>query len=201
MTRFTDLVGIEHPIQLAPMSRAVTPELAAAVSNLGGLGMLAMGRSDADVCLVPMEHSVLDSQHSHAVIARMLRAQRATVLKAEYTSGQILSLMSKFNFVVGMRLHFLIFAALRGVPFAALPYAGKVSGFLDELGVPSPPMNLVNAGRLIAYIDHSWDHARTMRSQLAKNVAPLQKRAQETHRILVELLTREKLQLASVKAA
>lgn len=49
MTRFTDLVGVEHPIQLAPMSRAVTPELAAIVSNLGGLGMLAMGRSTAAV--------------------------------------------------------------------------------------------------------------------------------------------------------
>lgn len=49
MTRFTELVGVEHPIQLAPMSRAVTPTLAAAVSNLGGLGMLAMGRSSADV--------------------------------------------------------------------------------------------------------------------------------------------------------
>lgn len=47
MTRFTDLVGVEHPIQLAPMSRAVTASLAAAVSNLGGLGMLAMGRSSA----------------------------------------------------------------------------------------------------------------------------------------------------------
>ena len=49
MTRFTELTGFEHPIQLAPMSRAVTPELAAGVSNLGGLGMLAMGRSGADV--------------------------------------------------------------------------------------------------------------------------------------------------------
>jgi polysaccharide pyruvyl transferase CsaB len=159
-------------------------------------------RFDADVCLVPMERSVLDSQHSHAVIAQMLRAQRATVLKAQYSSGQLLSLMSKFNFVVGMRLHFLIFAALRGVPFVALPYAGKVSGFLEDLQVPAPPMKLVNAGRLIAYIDQSWDQSRSMKAKLEKNVAPLQKRAQETHRILVELLTRrEKLQLASPKAA
>jgi NAD(P)H-dependent flavin oxidoreductase YrpB (nitropropane dioxygenase family) len=44
MTRFTDLVGCRHPIQLAAMSRAATPALAAGVSNLGGLGMLAMGR-------------------------------------------------------------------------------------------------------------------------------------------------------------
>lgn len=44
-TPFTELVGCTLPIQLAAMSRAVTPALAAAVSNAGGLGMLAMGRS------------------------------------------------------------------------------------------------------------------------------------------------------------
>src|SRR4051794_34168632 len=45
--RFTRLVGCELPIQLAAMSRIVTPDLAAAVSNAGGLGMLAIGRSKA----------------------------------------------------------------------------------------------------------------------------------------------------------
>jgi polysaccharide pyruvyl transferase WcaK-like protein len=148
-----------------------------------------------------MERSVLDSQHSHAVIALMLRAQRATVLKGEYTSGQLLSLMSKFSFVLGMRLHFLIFAALRGVPFVALPYAGKVTGLLEDLKVPTPPYKLVNPGRLIAHLDDAWDRRRQMKLNLAKAVAPLQKRAQETHRILLELVTKEKLSIASVKAA
>lgn len=45
--RFTGLVGCELPIQLAAMSRIVTPRLAAEVSNHGGLGMLAIGRSKA----------------------------------------------------------------------------------------------------------------------------------------------------------
>jgi nitronate monooxygenase len=48
VTRFTELVGCELPLQLAAMSRTVTPQLAAAVSNEGGLGMLAMGRSGRD---------------------------------------------------------------------------------------------------------------------------------------------------------
>jgi polysaccharide pyruvyl transferase CsaB len=158
-------------------------------------------RFDAGVVFVPMERSVLDTQHSHAVIAKMLRAQRATVLKGEYTSGQLLSLIGKFDFAVGMRLHFLIFAALQGVPFVALPYSGKVTGLLEDLNVPTPPFKLVNEGRLIAHLDQSWDRSRSMRAHLAKAVPPLQKRAQETHRILVELLTREKLQIASAKAA
>jgi len=37
-TDLCDLLGIEHPILLAPMSGATTPDLVAAVSNAGGLG-------------------------------------------------------------------------------------------------------------------------------------------------------------------
>lgn len=39
-TRICDLLEIEHPILLAGMGGASTPELAAAVSNAGGLGVL-----------------------------------------------------------------------------------------------------------------------------------------------------------------
>jgi polysaccharide pyruvyl transferase CsaB len=158
-------------------------------------------RYDADVVFVPMERSVLDTQHSHAVIAKMLRAQRATVLKGEYTSGQILSWMGKFDFALGMRLHFLIFAAIQGTPFVALPYAGKVSGFLEALGVPAPPLQLVNAGRLIAYLDDSWDRRRSLRSRIVESLPALQERAKETHRLLMETLTGQKTADAHAKAA
>jgi polysaccharide pyruvyl transferase CsaB len=150
-------------------------------------------RFDADVVFVPMERSVLDTQHSHAVIAQMLRAQRATVLKGEYSSGQILSLMGRFNFAVGMRLHFLIFAAMRNTPFIALPYAGKVSGFLEDLKLPTPPINLVNPGRLIAHLDESWDRRRSMKAILAKSVPALQERSKETIKIAVRLLAEKNL--------
>jgi polysaccharide pyruvyl transferase CsaB len=158
-------------------------------------------RFDAEVVFVPMERSVLDTQHSHAVIAKMLRAQRATVLKGKYTSGQLLSLMGRFSFAVGMRLHFLVFAALQNVPFVALPYAGKVSGFLEDLKIPTPPLHLVNAGRLIAHLDQSWDRRRSMKALLAKSVPALQARSQETHKVLLQLLTGEEARSAIAKAA
>jgi len=158
-------------------------------------------RYDANVVFVPMERSVLDTQHSHAVIAKMLRAQRATVLKGEYSPGQILSFMGKLDFALGMRLHFLIFAAIQGTPFVALPYAGKVSGFLEALGVPAPPLNLVNAGRLCAYLDDSWDRRRSLRTRIAETLPALQERARETHRLLLEVLTGDKSRNAHIKAA
>jgi polysaccharide pyruvyl transferase CsaB len=147
-------------------------------------------RFDAHIVFVPMEHSVLDTQHSHAVIARMLRAQRATVLKGEYTSGQMLSMMGHFSFALGMRLHFLIFAALQGIPFIALPYASKVAGFLEDLKVAAPPMKLVNAGRLIAYLDQCWDNRREMRERISEGLPALKERSRKTHELAMELIAK-----------
>jgi NAD(P)H-dependent flavin oxidoreductase YrpB (nitropropane dioxygenase family) len=39
-TRFTELVGVRHPVQLAAMGGVGTAELAAAVASAGGLGMV-----------------------------------------------------------------------------------------------------------------------------------------------------------------
>ena len=39
-TPLTDLFGIDHPVLLAGMNQAAGPELAAAVSNAGGLGVI-----------------------------------------------------------------------------------------------------------------------------------------------------------------
>ncbi|MGH7792777.1 MAG: nitronate monooxygenase, partial [Thermodesulfobacteriota bacterium] len=40
-TRLCDFLGIEYPIICAPMGFVTGPELAAAVSNAGGLGIMS----------------------------------------------------------------------------------------------------------------------------------------------------------------
>jgi nitronate monooxygenase len=46
-TALTRLLGIEHPILLAPMGSAAGGRLAAAVTNAGGLGLVGSGYADA----------------------------------------------------------------------------------------------------------------------------------------------------------
>lgn len=147
-----------------------------------------VARLNATVVFVPMELKKLDVQHSHAVVARMQYAQRATVLKGEYTAPQMLEVMGRFQFCVGMRLHFLIFAALRGVPFVALPYASKVEGFLADLDMPTPPLKEVTTGGLIAYVDRAWDIQGELRRKISERLPQLQERARETNRIVVRVL-------------
>ncbi|MBB5214177.1 polysaccharide pyruvyl transferase family protein [Parapusillimonas granuli] len=147
-------------------------------------------RLDADVVFIPLERDHLDLQHSHAVVAQMQCAQRATVLKGEYSPGQIMTIIGGFEFCVGMRLHFLIFSALQGVPFVALPYASKVTGLLQELGMDTPPMDNVNSGKLLASIDHCWDYRANIKSLIRERLPALQDRARENNRLLIALLER-----------
>jgi nitronate monooxygenase len=50
-TALTRLLGIEHPILLAPMGSPTGGRLAAAVTHAGGLGMVGSGYADADTTI------------------------------------------------------------------------------------------------------------------------------------------------------
>ena len=47
-TRLCELLGIEYPIIQGGMAWVATAELAAAVSNGGGIGLIAAGNAPAD---------------------------------------------------------------------------------------------------------------------------------------------------------
>lgn len=145
-------------------------------------------RYDAEIVFVPMERRKVDVQHSHGVLARMELARRAGVLKGDYTPQQLLALFRHFDFALGMRLHFLVFAALQGVPFIALPYAPKVQSLTEELEMVMPPLERVTTGRLLAHIDHSWDRREEVREQIGERLPGLRERASRTQGLVTAKL-------------
>jgi polysaccharide pyruvyl transferase CsaB len=144
-------------------------------------------RFDAQVLFVPMERH--DVRHAHAVLSHMTAVEHGRVLHGEYRPRQILGLVSHFDMVVGMRLHFLIFAALAGVPFLPLPYAGKVLDFAQQVGAPALRGVLREAaGPLIAQVDRLWDERPVQAAETATRLAVLRRRAAETGERLGVLL-------------
>jgi polysaccharide pyruvyl transferase CsaB len=143
-------------------------------------------RLDTDVVFVSMENT--DIRHSHAVVAHMKNAERGEVLRQRYSPRQVLDLIGRFEFAVGMRLHFLIFAALQGTPFSALPYASKVTGLLEDLNMEMPPLGSVGIGQLLARIDRSWDTRDEIRARIGQRLPALQGRARQTNDLLVGFL-------------
>jgi polysaccharide pyruvyl transferase CsaB len=145
-------------------------------------------RYSAQIVFVPMERG--DVQHSHAVLAHMVAADRARVLNGCYGPRQVLGLMEHLDFVVGMRLHFLIFAGIAGVPFLPLPYAGKVFDFARVAGVPAlQGVTRECIGPLLATLDRLWDERRGQGEQLRARVARLKPRARSTLDLALGLLS------------
>src|SRR5690554_1563936 len=157
-------------------------------SLLADVADFLIERIGAHIVFVPMERNYKDLQHGHAVISKMINAQHASILQQVYTSGELLAWMGHFDFVVGMRLHFLIFSAIMGVPFIPLPYASKVEGFIEELDLDMPPLSEVTSGRLLAHVDHSWDIRNELKALINKNFPIMQKRALVTNQLLIEMI-------------
>lgn len=147
-------------------------------------------RFEAEVVFFPLERRMHDVQHSHGVVAQMSHAQHATVLRREYTPGQLVTLLGHFEFTVGMRLHFLIFSAVAGIPFMGLPYATKITGFLDELRLEALGLENISAGQLIARIDRAWGMREELRARISTALQDMRRRARVNNETVIRLLTR-----------
>ncbi|MHA6795017.1 polysaccharide pyruvyl transferase family protein [Pseudonocardia bannensis] len=144
-------------------------------------------RLDARVVFLPMEHD--DIRHSHAVLSRMTDPAGGRILHGPFEPADVLGLMDHLDLMVGMRLHLLIFAAMAGVPFLPLPYAGKVFDFAHAAGAPQL-RGLVReqAGPLLSEIDRLWDERPQRVETVRERVAALTQQALVTRSRIAALL-------------
>ena len=96
----------------------------------------ALAKEGYQVVFIPMNYSQ-DQPESH-LIASMMQEQ-AIVLEENLSSLEMIALMTNFKMIIGMRLHSLIFAATRGIPFAGISYDPKIDAFLESFGLQ--PLN------------------------------------------------------------
>jgi polysaccharide pyruvyl transferase CsaB len=187
--------GVDTSVRLIAMSvrepGRAAPDLAADAyhATLAAVADFAVHRYDGQVVLIPMERG--DVRESHAVLAHMVAPDRARVLHGTYGPRQMLGLMHHMDFAVGMRLHFLIFAALSEVPFLPLPYAGKVAEFARTVGIPTPgTLDRDAVGPLLSSVDRLWDERRVHAGRVQSRVEKLKPRAAATLQHVLDLLPR-----------
>lgn len=93
-----------------------------------------------------------------------LSGRRIFCLGQKYAPNQILSIYSKVDLVLGMRLHSLIFAVIQAIPAVALVYDPKVESFSNLTGIPSAGcVTAITSDQIV----ESVTHALTNRSELA----------------------------------
>ncbi|SKC50685.1 polysaccharide pyruvyl transferase CsaB [Maledivibacter halophilus] len=82
---------------------------------------------DLNVVFIPMQ-ATKDENISNKIIEKM--KHRAFILKKQYTPQEVLGIIGILDILVAMRLHALIFAAIKEIPMIGIEYDPKVDSFL-----------------------------------------------------------------------
>lgn len=122
-------------------------------------------RADAFAIFVPMEHA--DRNEAHAVATRVAHPDRLCVLRRDYRPGQVRGLLGRVGVAVGLRLHFLFFAARAGTPCLGLSYGPKLTAAASA-GVQLLPLETAGVGQVLAALERQRERGRPPREVLER---------------------------------
>lgn len=95
------------------------------------------------------------------------------------TAGELLSILNNAEFVIGTRLHMLVFAASVGVPMLGISYDPKIDAFLDYVGQSDKVLDLrtLSDGQIAERVDDIVYNADNIRKNLCRCAAKLRELA------------------------
>jgi polysaccharide pyruvyl transferase CsaB len=161
-----------------PSAPGLADAAARAASTLRERGM--------DVVLYPMQRPA-DEDFADAVNARM--SHPAPVISDVARPEDLMALAGRMEFLIGMRLHALIFAAARGVPLLGLSYDPKVDALLAQIGgIPSLDVSGLEPEALLALFETAWENRDAGAARVRAAAERLQETALDTARLAVEFL-------------
>ncbi len=82
-------------------------------------------------------HKPKDAEISKIVAHKMKHEDKAVLIPNRYLPSEILGTMGYMNVNIGVRLHSLVFSALRNVPTIGISYEPKIDGFLEMMNMTS----------------------------------------------------------------
>lgn len=145
-----------------------------------------IARTNATALFIPMERG--DLREAYRVASEVDNADKIRFITGTYSAGEIRGLVGRLALAVGMRLHFLLFAAAAQVSLVGLSYGSKVAELLRELGAPMPPLSELSTGRLLAAVDRAWDERSEQPRGRAARLVELLGRADATADLVVGTL-------------
>ncbi|MEW6183230.1 MAG: polysaccharide pyruvyl transferase CsaB [Bacillota bacterium] len=159
------------------------PDLGESLESAAHLAdsLAAEGWKVVFVPLQPSDVSVLNT-------AREKMRHPAIIMDNIKGFRDLMAVMTHLDFCVGMRLHFLIFAALFGVPSVGLSYDPKVTRFMEQVGMPAVAVGEVTAEALMRVAGGLLLNKEPARKMLNERMMKLKARAEENADLVAALL-------------
>lgn len=153
-----------------------------------------LGREGGSVLFVPFQRIAGRLENDVAVAervrSRMKHRKSTFLLDKDCSPAEIAGLLSRFDLVLGMRLHAGILAVAGGVPLVALSYDPKVAQLMEQIGFPDFAIELgeIRAQRLTDTMRRALAQRDTYGQALRGARERMRGLAQENARLAVELL-------------
>lgn len=138
------------------------------------------------VLLIPM-HSPGDLETCREVAALM--GGRAILFDRHTDYMSLLAVTAGLDLAIGMRLHFLIFSVLSGVPVVGVPYDPKVNSFLQSAGLYlGLSAERLEYGELSTRVKQIAGNRQKISAGLKERTSVLRKEALKNASLVAELL-------------
>jgi len=152
--------------------------------ELAGLADYVYERYGVKSVVIPMQQS-LDDAISQRVLDSM--AHRG-VLYIPGSTEELLRVVAESEFIIGMRLHMLIYAAVSGIPVVGLVYDPKIEAMMTHMGQKyALPLNEVTKDALQKCVDEIIENKDTISNELKEKALSAREKTLQTARIAVDL--------------
>ncbi len=109
------------------------------------------------------------------------------VVERELNFREMLSLMQHLQAVVGMRLHFLVFAALLNIPMTGISYDPKVESFLNLVQMPlGGRVENLQEAELLQTIGRMLKDEALLKARLTEKIPQLRQKALQSAELVVK---------------
>ena len=147
---------------------------------------------------IPFHHPS-DTKFAEKTAAMM--QEKSSIVRKRWLPSEFLALFGRLEFVLGMRLHSLIFAAKAKVPFAGISYDAKIDEFLKEFGFkPIARVPILGPEIISEEMEDILEERDEYRAKIIKTLYKLEERAEVAFKILESVIFSDEALVAKLKA-
>lgn len=145
---------------------------------------------NAQIIFMPMQYPE-DVKAAKKIVAKMKKP--AFILKEDFTTSELMSLVGNMDLMIGIRLHALIFAGVMGTPMIGISYDPKISRFLKSIDEDIVgDLQTITVEALMKEIDAKWNNKETYRIANLKRMAELRCLARSNAEMALEFIDKNK---------
>jgi len=144
----------------------------------------------ARVVFLPMQWP--DDYHTAKKVASRMKEQ-ATLLREEFTTTEMLSIVGNMDLLIGIRLHALIFAAVMQVPLLGISYDPKIDRFLESMGAQHDgSLQSVSFETMVQRVEALWSKREQPEHSRQERINELRDKAFANAEQALDLIDRHK---------